>query len=314
MKIILIGASGMLGREIVESGSKRGFEFICPTRPDFDLANPASVNLPTGSEESLVINAAAYTNVLQAEKEPDKARVLNHEGPALLAAACRAGDLPLIQISTDYVFDGKKKGAYQENDLIAPLGVYGRSKAAGEEAVSNSWSKHLIVRTSWLYGLHGRNFVKTMLRLGLENEEIQVVTDQQGCPTWTADLAEALLALASLYKQKKELAWGVYHFTGRGYTTWHGFARKIFDLARVYCVLKVKRITPATTDQFPGQPPRPANSVLNCDLIRKTFGLEAPPWEKSLARMMDRAMGPRLLTGCADPCRKFLADYPPDKG
>ncbi|MGB6383068.1 MAG: dTDP-4-dehydrorhamnose reductase, partial [Syntrophobacteria bacterium] len=210
--------------------------------------------------------------------------------PAYLASACGKAGIPLVHISTDYVFDGQKQGAYLETDPVSPLSVYGKSKAAGEVEVREHLKEHLILRTGWLYGVHGHNFVKTMLRLGREREKVQVVTDQYGCPTYAADLAETILRIAAKLLDGRQVHWGTYHYCGKGVTSWHGFAEAIFNLARKYVPLKVKQTEAITTAEYPTAAKRPANSVLDCSLFRSHFGFAPKPWNESLARMLHQVL------------------------
>ena len=195
--------------------------------------------------------------------------------------------IPLFHISTDYVFDGLKKGPYLESDPVSPVSVYGKSKAAGEVEVRNRLRNHIIFRTSWLYGVHGQNFVKTMLHLGREQTVLRVVADQYGCPTYAADLAEAILAIAVKYREGQQIAWGTYHYCGSGVTNWHGFAEKIFKLARQHDSLNVRTVEPITTAEYPTPAKRPVNSVLDCSLIAKRFDITTRPWPERLARMLE---------------------------
>ena len=190
----IIGSNGQLGWELVGQTKRRGIEILALDYPEIDISDPASIDSRIDfSKIDLIINAAAYTAVDRAESEPDKAFGVNCKGPAYLAERCRKRNIPLIHVSTDYVFDGTKSGAYIEEDPVAPLGVYGESKAAGEAEVRNRLPEHVILRTAWLCGVHGNNFVKTILKLGREKDTLRVVADQFGCPTFAADLAEAIL-------------------------------------------------------------------------------------------------------------------------
>ena len=192
--LAIIGSNGQLGWELVRQGERRGVQILALDFPEIDISDPVSIDRGFGSAPiEFVINAAAYTAVDRAETEPQAAYAVNRDGPANLALKCRALDVPLIHVSTDYVFDGTKEGAYTETDEVAPLGIYGESKAAGEADVRKHLPRHFIVRTAWLCGVHGHNFVKTMLRMGREKEFLRVVNDQFGCPTFAADLAGAIL-------------------------------------------------------------------------------------------------------------------------
>jgi dTDP-4-dehydrorhamnose reductase len=284
MKIVVIGVNGQLGWELNRQGKQQGFDVVPADLPDFDITDPPAVeNLVTQTSADVIINAAAYTAVDRAESDPQLAFAINRDGPAHLAAACAALGVALIHVSTDYVFDGTQKEPYVESDPISPLGVYGQSKAAGEEAVRKILPAHIMIRTAWLYGVHGNNFVKTMLRLGHEKEIIRVVSDQVGCPTNAADLAQAILLIAARIAAGREIKWGTYHYCGDSATSWHGFAETIFSLARRQATLLVKKVEPIATAEFPTPVKRPANSVLNCDLIKNHFGVHTRPWKESLA-------------------------------
>ena len=287
MRILLTGANGQVGWELAHRGGQQGLEVLALDRSDLDITDPVLVNKQVNrSAVSLVVNAAGYTAVDQAESEPELAFAVNRDGPACLASACEKAGIPLVHISTDYVFDGQKQGSYLETDPVSPLGVYGKSKAAGEVAVREHLPEHLILRTSWVYGIRGDNFVKTMLRLGREREVIQVVADQYGCPTYAADLAETILKIAAHVQAGRQGHWGTYHYCGKGVTTWQGFAEAIFNLARKYVPLKVRQIEAVTTAEYPAAAPRPANSVLDCSLLTSHFGVAPKPWNESLASML----------------------------
>jgi len=289
MKVLVIGANGQLGWELCRRGEKQGFDIVALDLPDFDITEPSTVKKAVSQTGvSLVINASAYTAVDKAESEPELAFAVNRDGPAYIASSCAEIGIPLIHISTDYVFNGNKKGPYLETEPISPLGVYGKSKAAGETEVRNHLKEHIILRTAWLYGIHGNNFVKTMLSLGREKEMVRVVADQYGCPTYVADLAEAILAIAMQISEQHAITWGTYHYCGKGVTTWHGFAQAIFDLVKQYDSLMVKKIVPITTAEFPTSAKRPANSVMDCSLLTKIFGISPRTWQESLADMLNR--------------------------
>jgi dTDP-4-dehydrorhamnose reductase len=285
--IAVIGCNGQLGSELVKQGGKLGLDMVCADMPQIDIADRASIDRQIGSRAlSLVVNAAAYTAVDRAESEPEAAFAINQLGPAHLADFCGSKAVPLIHISTDYVFDGNKKGAYIESDPVSPLGVYGKSKAAGEDDVHRRLECHIIIRTAWLYGTHGHNFVKTMLQLGRERKRLEVVADQAGCPTYAGDLAGALLKIASRIVSGESVEWGIYHYCGAGSTTWHGFTRAIFDIAGSYEKLIVEEVVPITTAQYPTPAKRPLNSVLDCSKIERHFGIRPRPWKESLTEML----------------------------
>ena len=287
MKVLVTGANGQVGWELSRSGARKDFDILALDRTTLDITDQSAVSKTvSASMVSLVVNAAAYTAVDQAESEPEVAFSVNRDGPAYLASACAEAGIPLIHISTDFVFDGKKQGFYLESDQISPLNVYGKSKAAGEVAVRERLRKHIILRTSWVYGVEGRNFVKTMLRLGREKDVIQVVEDQYGCPTYAADLGDAIMHIASQIGKKTEPAWGTYHYCGKGVTSWHGLAQEIFLLAKQYTSLRVKTVEAISTAEYPTPARRPLNSALDCSLVEKTFNIHPKPWRESLAQMI----------------------------
>jgi dTDP-4-dehydrorhamnose reductase len=247
------------------------------SRAQADITNRAAIaEALRRHSPTLVVNAAAYTKVDLAETEIEAARQGNEVGPGIIGEACAAAGVPLVQISTDYVFDGCKLDAYVEGDPIAPIGAYGRSKAAGERAVRQATAHHLIMRTSWIYGEFGHNFLKTMLRLATTRDELRVVDDQRGCPTSTRDLADAILRIAPRLIARDEV-WGTYHFAGSGVTTWHGFAGRIVA-AQAPITGRKPRVTAITSAEFPTPARRPANSELDCSLFARTFGFGGRPW------------------------------------
>lgn len=298
MKILVTGSDGQLGYELVKQGEhipgtkeQASFEIIPFGHSQLDITDKAQVKRVLEKiQPSLVVNAAAYTNVDKAETEQDLAFAVNRDGPANLAESCAENDMPLIHISTDFVFDGKNKIPYKETDPVSPLGVYAKSKENGEQEVRNRLKKHIILRTSWLYGVHGHNFVKTMLRLGRENKVIRVVADQHGSPTNAADLAEAVLAVARHVRDAMETEWGTYHYCGYGITTWHGFAKKIFEIAGDLGMSQVPHVEPVTTAEYPTPAKRPAFSAFDCGLIRENFGINLKPWDESLKVMLRRLL------------------------
>ena len=239
----------------------------------------------------MAINLAAYTAVDRAESEADAAWAINCAGAAHIAAACAESETPLIHLSTDYVFDGRKTGPYQEGDAVNPLGVYGSSKEAGERAVRAALTQHVILRTAWVFGAYGTNFVKTMLRLAGERPLLRVVADQRGCPTAAADIAAALMVIAERI-ERGAAKWGTYHFAGVDAVSWHGFAKAIFDLAAPQLSVR-PQVEPITTDQYPTPARRPMNSVLDCRKIEEAFGIRTLPWRVGLAsvirEILDRA-------------------------
>jgi dTDP-4-dehydrorhamnose reductase len=292
-RLLVTGASGQLGRELCGCAPAQGFAVAAFPRAELDIGDPDAVGRAVAGAAA-VVNAAAYTAVDLAEEERDLAFRVNADGPRHLARACAARGLPLIHVSTDYVFDGEKQGAYVEDDAVGPINVYGASKEAGERAVREELDRHVILRTSWVYGAHGRNFVRTMLRFAAERDEFDVVADQHGCPTAAGDLADAILAVARSLTAGEGTP-GTYHFAGAGATTWHGFAEGVIELC-LPVGQRRPRLVPIPASAFPRPARRPANSVLECRKIRQDFGIVPRPWREALAevgRELRRADGPR---------------------
>jgi dTDP-4-dehydrorhamnose reductase len=286
--ILLTGAGGQVGYELARLASTRNVDLIALTRKQLDIGDSERVaEAIAGHHPSLVINGAAYTAVDKAEQDVDAAMRANRQGPFNLASTCQAHKIPFIHLSTDYVFDGSKTGAWQEDDPAAPAGVYGQSKWEGEEMVRAALAQHLIIRVSWVFGPHGSNFVKTIMRLAAERDELRVVADQQGCPTSATDIAQALLTLADKIKTGADIPWGTYHFCGAPVTTWHGFAEAI--IAEAVKIGLLKRAIPAhpiSTSQYPTPARRPQNSELDCRKITQAFGIHPPNWQEGLTAML----------------------------
>jgi len=283
MKILVIGSNGQLGDELLIQGNNFGYEILPADLPDLDITNKTQIKDKLEKSRPLfVVNAAAYTNVDKAETDQNLAFAVNRDGPANLAEACAKFEIPLIHISTDFVFDGKKNYPYMESDPVSPLSIYGESKVQGENKVRSRLKKHIILRTAWLYGVHGQNFVKTMLRLGREKEVISVVADQLGSPTSAADLTATILNIISGIQNSSDITWGTYHYCGYGITTWHLFAEEIFKLAKQYIPIKTKKVKPVSTAEYPTKATRPCFSALDCSLIKKNFGINIKPWQDSL--------------------------------
>jgi dTDP-4-dehydrorhamnose reductase len=289
MKILIVGSEGQLGRELVRQGRSKGIRLNAPAKDRLDITDVGQVqNIFKEYQPSLVINAAAYTDVDGAESEPELAFAVNKNGTTNLAQCAAVDQVSLIHISTDYVFDGSKQAPYLEEDPIAPIGVYGRSKAEGEATVRSYLKQHVIVRTSWLYGIYGHNFLKTMLKLIKEKKTVRVVADQYGSPTSTSDLAAVLLNISTFVQNNPTRPWGTYHYCGRGITTWHAFAAKILELASTYDTVRTKRIIAVKTGIYPTCAKRPPYSALDCSRIQKYFGIKNRPWQESLALAIDR--------------------------
>ena len=251
MTILIFGASGQLGHELIRQSHLSQMPVFAPTRNQFDITQISQVDEAFAKFcPSIAINAAAYTDVDGAESEAERAFGINKTGAENLARSCARLLIPLVHVSTDYVFDGSKGLPYVETDPIRPLGVYGRSKAEGEDKIRTALPEHLIVRASWLYSGHGDNFVTTMLSLGRQKKELDVVADQFGSPTSATDLAEVLLHLALQILNRSAITWGTYHYCGEGVTTWYEFANNIFRIAERHECLQLKRIKPITTEEF----------------------------------------------------------------
>jgi dTDP-4-dehydrorhamnose reductase len=291
--ILVFGGNGQLGQELTRAGTASATPLVALSHAQADIADPAAVgDAIKRHDPSLVVNAASYTKVDLAETEIEANRRANEIGPAILAAACATAGVPLIHISTDYVFDGTKQGPYVEGDPVAPINSYGRSKAAGERAVRASTPLHLILRTSWIYGEFGQNFLKTILRLAATRDELRVVADQRGCPTSTPDLARAILALAPQLLGGDKI-WGTYHFAGSGVTTWHEFASRIVA-AQAPLTGRAPRVTAITTAEFPTPARRPANSELDSGLFHRVFGFRGRPWTEEADAITRALVGAQI--------------------
>lgn len=289
--ILVFGSGGQLGQELIEFARAGNVLLTGLTRAQADVADPAQVARAVAEiRPTVVLNASAYTKVDRAETEEAAAFQANATGPETLAKACAAASLPLIHVSTDYVFDGSRSGAYRESDPVAPLGVYGRSKLAGEEAIRRHLPQHVIVRTSWVYGIYGANFLKTILRLAGERDELRIVADQRGCSTSTADLAPALLAAARALGEGRAV-FGTYHFAGTGVTTWHGFASRIVEAQRPFTG-RSPSVVPIRTEEYPTPARRPANSELDSGRFGQTFGYAARPWPSAVGAAVTQLLSP----------------------
>ena len=281
--ILVTGGAGQVATELAQRAAVRRVG-----RPAFDFDQPETIDqVFHAAEPTLVVNAAAWTAVDAAEAEPDAALRANRDGPARLAALCAAAGVPLIHISTDYVFDGAKGAPYVETDPTSPTGVYGRTKLAGEEAVLAAGGRSVILRTSWVYAAAGKNFVRTMLGAAQKTSTLRVVADQQGCPTNAGDLADAILAVA----ERVAAGWrdeygGVFHAAGAGSATWHGLALAAFTAAARHG-RAMPEVLPIATADWPTPARRPADSRLECGKLRRVFGVALPEWEPSLVRTVE---------------------------
>ncbi|MBV8848045.1 MAG: dTDP-4-dehydrorhamnose reductase [Methylobacteriaceae bacterium] len=284
--ILIVGAKGQLGHELSAEARRQSSPVVAVGRDDLDITCVEAVRRRVDeTRPCAIVNCAAYTAVDKAESDSHAAHAINALGPEYLARAAAEHDIPLMHVSTDYVFDGTKSGAYTEHDRVAPLGVYGRSKEEGERRVRDSNSKHIILRTSWVYGPYGNNFLKTMLRLLRERDELRVVADQRGCPTATIDIARALLAAVST-TAGRHAKWGTYHFAGAGAATWHGFAEEIVDAA-ARCGGRSVPVIPITTKDYPTPAKRPGNSELDSSRFYASFGYKSPSWQKRTREVVE---------------------------
>jgi len=290
MKVLVTGANGQVGTELTARGRTMGLNVLAAGPAELDITDRNAVfKYIHQASPDIVINAAAYTAVDRAEEGVELAFAVNRDGPAYLGEACATVDIPLLHISTDYIFDGEKEVAYLEDDVPNPKGVYGKSKLEGERAVADKLKKHIILRVAWVFAASGNNFVRTMLRLGAERDELSVVSDQQGAPTWAGDIADALLNMTKRYNEQGEIPWGTYHYTGKQATTWHGFAQVIFDEAAALNMLdKIPTVHAITTAQYPTPAQRPKNSVLNCRKIDRAFGITQPDWQVGLVDVLNQ--------------------------
>lgn len=285
MKVLITGCKGQVGRELVLLAKSYDCEAIALDRQALDITDELAVEgMIKHHKPDAVINAAAYTDVDKAENDVDMAYAINATAVAYLAQSCANLDIPLVHISTDYVFDGNKLGGYKEGDAVNPLNVYGKSKLAGEEAIRSTCEKYYILRTSWVFSEHGNNFVKTMLRLGCEREELSIVNDQYGKPTSAKEVAKAVYV--TLNSQKK--AWGVYHVSQPDMTSWYEFGKVIFTQAREKGIeLKVSTLHEVSAADYFTTAKRPLNSELDCVKFEKIFDFYLTPWQKSLQNDLD---------------------------
>ena len=299
MNVLVTGATGLLAGDLVPLLANSGDSVRAFLHAELDITDAGMVNRRiAGSDCDIVINCAAYTSVDRAETEREVAFAVNRDGPANLAEACARRDIPLIHFSTDYVFDGVQDHPYLEDDLPLPLNVYGQSKWEGEKEVRNRCRRHIIIRTSWLYGLHRENFVTRMIAFARERETVEVVHDQIGCPTWSMDLAGAVAAITHrLYDSKGDAHWGTYHYCGRGFVSRYQAASAIVTEAGGYEPLRIQSLIPVSSAEFDAPAKRPSWSVLDTNKIESMFGIRPRYWNDSLSEFLalyyDRRSGQR---------------------
>ena len=297
-RIAVTGRHGQVARALAEAGEKAGFHIITAARPDLDLARPETIAPVLRSiQPDAIVSAAAYTGVDKAESEPELAYAINATGAGQVAAVAAAMGVPLVHLSTDYVFRGDKPTPYVEDDPVEPLGVYGASKLAGERAVIAAGPDHVILRTAWVYSPFGANFVKTMLRLAADRDVVRVVADQWGCPTSALDVAAAVLRVVDnlLDAPGEGRLRGVFHFAGRGETSWAGFATAIFAASRRRGGPSA-RVESISTAEYPTAARRPVRSCLDGRRIGAVHGIVLPDWQLALETCMDRLLEPERTT------------------
>ncbi len=290
MKVLIVGCRGQVGTELMALAKAYGHETIGFDYDTLDITDQQAVQACVQKEQpDVLMNAAAYTAVDKAEDDKDVAKSVNATAVGYLAQACKVLDIPLIHISTDYVFDGSKERAYIESDTVAPLGVYGETKLEGEALVQSLCEKYYIFRTSWVFSAHGNNFVKTMLRLGAERAELGIVSDQRGKPTSAREIARVIYEVLASHKN----AWGIYHLAQPNAVTWFDFAQSIFAEAEQQDLpLRVKQVNAITTADFPTPAKRPENSELNCNKLEKIFDIKLQSWQISLKNVV------KVLASC----------------
>jgi dTDP-4-dehydrorhamnose reductase len=283
MRILVTGCNGQVGFLLKKMLTNK-VELLALTRQELDITNENSVNNTVSYfKPTVIINAAAYTTVDKAESEEELAFSINSDGPAYLAKAANNINAAIIHMSTDYVFEGNKSGQYLETDPVNPQGVYGKSKLAGESAVSKYCDKHIILRTAWVFGEHGNNFVKTMLRLGKERNALSIVSDQFGGPTYAGDIAKAIIEIVNKIASSKKIIWGTYNYSGLPHVSWFEFAQNIFEKANEKGLLEnIPKLSTISTEEFPTPAKRPGNSKLNCKTIETEFGIMPSDWQSEL--------------------------------
>jgi len=286
-KVMLVGKNGQVGRELAQRLGASKFDVLALGRHELDITKGAEVMRQVlAFSPKFIVNCAAYTAVDRAESEVEVAYQANELGPKNLALAAEECGAVLVHLSTDYVFSGTKGGPYSELDPVAPSGVYGASKLAGEKAIGECCPQHIILRTAWVFGAQGNNFVKTMLRLGRERDSLGVVDDQRGGPTYAGDIAEAIITIIQGMRVESFDDWGVYHFSGFPFVSWFDFASSIFAEAEKQSLLNSSPVlTPLSSEQYPTPAERPKNSCLDGGNITRVFGIEPSNWPGALEQL-----------------------------
>ena len=288
MKVLVTGAEGQVGSELVSQGLTFGLHIISAGHHVLDITDQFAVErFFADCNPDIVINGAAYTAVDKAEDDQECAYAINGHGPACLASSCSMLDIPLLHISTDYIFDGRSDLPYSEEDRPDPQGVYGVSKLAGDVAVVQTLDQYLILRVAWVFGASGQNFVRTMLRLGQEHDTLRVVADQFGGPTWAGDIAATLLSIVKRYEAGESVSWGTYHYSGAPVASWYEFAQVIFaEAVKMGMLSRTPQVVPIVTAEYPTPAKRPQNSVLSCEKIKQHFGINQPDWHIGLGNIL----------------------------
>ncbi|OED96263.1 dTDP-4-dehydrorhamnose reductase [Vibrio breoganii] len=288
MKVLVTGSNGQVGHCLVTQLQGK-VDLLAVDRDELDITNQNDVKAVVSQfKPDFIINAAAHTAVDKAEEEEELSFSINRDGPKFLAEAAADVGGTILHISTDYVFPGNKDGLYREDDPTGPLGAYGRSKLAGEQVIVEENDKHIILRTAWVFGEHGNNFVKTMLRLGKDRDVLNIVGDQYGGPSYAGDIANALISIMNqLSKEKDSAKYGVYHFSGQPHVSWYEFANVIFEEAEKNNLLEAPKLASITTDMYPTPAARPSNSKMDCSKIEKVFSIKPSDWQLALQKIKE---------------------------
>lgn len=287
MKLLIIGSTGQVGSALCALAKQKNIDYQAFSSAELDITRGSKVLWALRrAKPSIVINAAAYTAVDQAEDDVERCYAVNRDGVKYIARVCKRYNIPMLHISTDYVFDGKKKSAYIEEDEPHPINVYGASKLAGEQVLREGLEQHVILRVSWVFAETGNNFVKTMARVSQEREELKVVDDQRGAPTPAADIARVLVAIAQQI-DSGSTAWGTYHYSGAEVTNWNEFARDIIAETRAHAPVIVKDVYSAKTADYGYRAARPLNSEMSCKKILEAYGIKQRSWKPEMARVVE---------------------------
>ena len=297
MKVLVTGSGGQVGREIVKLTKSFKIQVIGLGHAELDVTDLVSIsNALSTHMPDLLVNTAAYTDVEKAESEMELAYDVNQWGAAKIAEICFDRRIPLIHLSTDYVFDGKKKQPYTEWDTENPINTYGRSKYEGEQAVRSILNQHLILRTSWVFGVHGQNFVKTMLRLQKDGDPLHLISDTYGCPSDAADIAMVIMQLAYQVNKNKRIQWGTYHYCGDHSTNWYSFAEEIFKKVSEVTGQPLPKILPISAEHYPSALKRPINTALSCQKIGETFDIKPCQWKKGVHEVVNTLLNTEIRT------------------